>query len=134
MRDLNALQWAENKVEEGRIDYLGFSFHDEYEVFKNIIDGYEGWTFCQILYNYLDMEQQAGVRGLRYAASKGLAVVVMEPIAGGRLAVPPPTEIQAIWDEAKIKRTPADLALQWVWDHLEVSTALSGMSTLQQVI
>lgn len=134
MRDLNALQWAENKVEEGRIDYLGFSFHDEYEVFKNIIDGYEGWTFCQILYNYLDMEQQAGVRGLRYAASKGLAVVVMEPIAGGRLAVPPPTEIQAVWDEAKIKRTPADLALQWVWGHLEVSIALSGMSTMQQVI
>lgn len=86
IRDLNALQWAENKVEEGKIDYLGFSFHDEYEVFKNIIDAYERWTFCQILYNYLDMEQQAGIRGLRYAASKGLAVVVMEPIAGGRLS------------------------------------------------
>ena len=118
----------------GQIGYLGFSFHDEYGVFKNIIDSYKGWTFCQILYNYLDMEQQAGVRGLKYAASKGLAVVVMEPIAGGRLAVPPPTEIQTVWNEAKIERSAADLALQWVWNHPEVSVALSGMSTMQQVL
>ena len=80
MQDMNALQWAENKLVEGKIDYMGFSFHDEYEVFKEIVDGYEGWTFCQILYNYVDMKQQAGVRGLKYAASKDLAVVVMEPV------------------------------------------------------
>jgi hypothetical protein len=134
VRDLNVFEWAENAIADGRIGHLGFSFHDEFDVFKDIVDGYDGWTFCQILYNYMDIEHQAGIRGLKYADSKGLAIVVMEPIAGGRLAVPPPTEIQAIWDKTKIKRTPADLALQWVWNHPEVSVALSGMSTMQQVI
>ncbi|MCK4952542.1 aldo/keto reductase [Candidatus Bathyarchaeota archaeon] len=134
IQELNALQWAENKIAENRIGYLGFSFHDEYEVFKNIIDGYNGWTFCQILYNYISMEQQAGIKGLKYAATKGLAVVVMEPIAGGRLTLTPPKEIQKIWDEAEIKRSSADFALQWVWNHPEVSLALSGMNTMQQVI
>ena len=134
IQEFNALQWAENEIAENRIGYLGFSFHDEYEVFKNIIDSYNGWTFCQILYNYISMERQAGIKGLKYAATKGLAVVVMEPIAGGRLTLTPPKEIQAIWDVAEIKRSSADFALQWVWSHPEVSLALSGMSTMQQVI
>lgn len=134
VQDLNVLEWAENNIAEGRIKYLGFSFHDEYNVFKDIIDGYDGWTFCQIQYNYMDTEYQAGTEGLKYASSKGLAVVVMEPIAGGMLAVTPPKEIQAIWDEAEIKRTPAEWALQWVWNHPEVSVVLSGMSTMEQVV
>ncbi len=124
-------------MDEGKIGYFGFSFHDEFEVFKEIIDGYDKWTFCQIQYNYLDTESSKrtpGTRGLKYAASKGLAVVVMEPIAGGMLAVPPPPEVQAIWDEAEIKRTLAEWALLWVWNHPEVSVALSGMSNMQQVI
>jgi len=135
--DLNVLDWAERLMDEGKIRYFGFSFHDEFEVFKEIIDGYDRWTFCQIQYNYLDTESSKrtpGTQGLKYAASRGLAVVIMEPIAGGLLAIPPPPEIQAIWDEAEIKRTPAEWALQWVWNHPEVSVALSGMSTMQQVI
>ncbi len=130
---LNVLDWAEDRIEEGRMKYLGFSFHDEYEVFKNIVDGYDHWTMCQILYNYMDADFQAGTKGLRYAASKGLAVVVMEPIAGGRLAVKPPSEIQSIWDEAPNRKTPAEWALRWVWNHPEVTVVLSGMSSLQQV-
>ena len=135
--NLNVLDWAEKLIDEGKIGYFGFSFHDEFEVFKEIIDGYDGWTFCQIQYNYVDTESSKrtpGTQGLKYAASKRLAVVVMEPIAGGLLAIPPPPEIQAIWDEAEIKRTPAEWALLWVWNHPEVSLALSGMSTMEQVI
>jgi predicted aldo/keto reductase-like oxidoreductase len=113
---------------------LGFSFHDEYEVFKNIIDGYDNWTLCQIQYNYADSDYQAGTKGLKYAASKGLAVIIMEPIAGGNLAVNPTSEIQKIWNEAKTKKTPAEWALQWVWNQPEVSVVLSGMSTREQVI
>ena len=133
MQKLKVFDWAGKVTNEGKIRHLGFSFHDEYSVFKEIIDGYDKWTLCQIQFNYMDANYQAGTKGLRYAASKGLAVVVMEPIAGGLLAVKPPKEIQAIWDEAKSKRTPAEWALQWVWNHPEVSVVLSGMSTMSQV-
>ena len=134
LEQLETFKWAEKKIDEGKIGYLGFSFHDEYDVLKKIIDGYGGWALCQIQYNYMDTEYQAGTKGLKYAASKGLAVVVMEPIAGGRLAIKPAKEIQTIWEKAEVKRTPAEWALQWVWNHPEVSVALSGMSTKEQVV
>ena len=91
------LDRAEAALKDGRISQLGFSFHDNLSAFKHIIDGYDGWTFCQIQYNYMDTENQAGTVGLKYAASKGLAVVVMEPILGGRLANPP-AEIRRMFD------------------------------------
>jgi predicted aldo/keto reductase-like oxidoreductase len=134
LTELGALEWAERRVDEGRIKHLGFSFHDAYQVFKEIVDSYNRWTMCQILYNYMDSDFQAGTKGLRYAASKGLAVVVMEPIAGGRLATKPLDQVQAVWDSAEKRRTPVDWALQWVWNHPEVSVVLSGMSTMQQVV
>ena len=133
LKFLKVLEWLEKKVDQGKIGHFGFSFHDDYPAFKNIVDDYDGWTFCQIQYNYVDADYQAGRKGLKYAASKGLAVVVMEPVAGGKLAMPPPKAIQEIWDEAEEKRTQADWALRWVWNHPEVSVVLSGMSTLQQV-
>jgi predicted aldo/keto reductase-like oxidoreductase len=133
LTELDVLRWLEKKQDEGKIVHAGFSFHDEYPAFQKILDAYSGWTFCQIQYNYMDSEYQAGTKGLKYAASKGLAVVVMEPIAGGRLAMKQPAGIEAIWDKAKIKRTPAEWALQWVWNQPEVSVALSGMSTMDQV-
>ncbi len=132
VRDLNVLDWAEKAIAEGRIGHIGFSFHDKYEIFQEIIDAYDGWTFCQIQYNYMDIENQAGTKGLRYAASKGLAVVVMEPILGGRL-VNPPQPIIDLWDKSPKKRSAADWALQWVWNQPEVSLVLSGMSTIQHV-
>jgi len=132
-QELNVLDWAENLIDENKIGYLGFSFHDEFSVFKDIVDGYD-WTFCQILYNFMDENFQAGKRGLMYAASKGLAVVIMEPLRGGMLALPPPPEVQSIWDETGVRRTPVEWALLWVWNHPEVSVALSGMSSLEQVI
>jgi predicted aldo/keto reductase-like oxidoreductase len=133
LTDLKVLDWMEKKKEEGKIKHLGFSFHDEYASFKKIIDSYDRWTLCQIHYNYVDSHYQAGMRGLKYAASKGLAVVIMEPIAGGRLAIKPPQEIQAIWDKAEKRRTPAEWALQWLWNQPQVSVVLSGMSTMEQV-
>jgi predicted aldo/keto reductase-like oxidoreductase len=131
VRDLGVLEWAQNPLADGRIGYLGFSFHDKYEVFQEIVDAYD-WTFCQIQYNYMDIEEQAGSKGLQYAAAKGLAMVIMEPIMGGFLANPP-QPILELWDTAARKRTPADWALQWVWNQPEVSVVLSGMSTREQV-
>lgn len=132
VRDLDVFTWAESAIADGRIRHLGFSFHDDYPVFKEIVDAYDRWTFCQIQYNYMDIKHQAGRRGLRYAASKGLAVVIMEPLLGGRL-VDPPEPIEEIWNQAEHQRTAVDWALQWLWDQPEVSVVLSGMSTLQHV-
>jgi predicted aldo/keto reductase-like oxidoreductase len=131
MHDLDVLERAEKAIADGRIRHLGFSFHDKYEVFKEIVDAYH-WTLCQIQYNYMDVENQAGTKGLKYAASKGLAVVIMEPILGGRL-VNPPQPIQDLWNTAAKKRAPADWALQWLWNQPEVSVVLSGMSAMQHV-
>jgi predicted aldo/keto reductase-like oxidoreductase len=129
---LNLTSRAEASRKAGKIKYIGFSFHDTYDSFIKIIDGYDKWDFCQIQYNYMDVDYQAGTKGLKYAASKGLAVVVMEPLLGGRLANPP-KDIKAILDESGTGRSPADWGLQWLWSQPEVTVVLSGMSTMQQV-
>ena len=132
VRDLGVLQWAEKKMAAGQFDYLGFSFHDELDVFKEIVDAYD-WTFCQVQYNYMDIETQAGRNGVEYAANKGLAVVVMEPLRGGKLGKQP-EPVMKIWDSVSHKRSPAEWALLWVLDQPEISVALSGMSTMEQVV
>jgi uncharacterized protein len=131
-QELDLVGRAEAAIADGRIGHLGFSFHDTYEVFQQIVDGTDKWTFCQFIYNFLDTERQAGTRGLKYAAAKGLAIVVMEPIQGGKIARPP-DPVRAIWEGAPPGRSIPALALQWVWDHPEVAVALSGMSSMRQV-
>jgi len=133
MRDLGVLKWADGAIADGRIGYFGFSFHDSYDVFQEIIDAYDHWTLCQIQYNYMDEELQAGTRGLEYAHKKGLAVVVMEPLRGGRLTIPP-EKVNKIWASAAIQRTPQEWGLRWVWNHPEVTVVLSGMSKMEQVV
>lgn len=126
------LDRAEAALNDGRIRHLGFSFHDESSAFEEIVNGTDLWSFCQIQYNYMDTENQAGTRGLKLAASKGLAVVVMEPLMGGRLAEPPKDVMQEL-ESCAVRRSAAEWALQWIWDQPEVSVVLSGMSDMSQV-
>jgi len=128
----DVLERAAAALAEGHIGHLGFSFHDEYESFEEIVNGSDLWSFCQIQYNYMDTENQAGTRGLKLAAGKGLAVVVMEPLMGGRLAAPP-DNIRATMESFAVRRSPVEWALEWLWDQPEVSVVLSGMSTMEQV-
>ncbi len=125
--DLKLIEQAEKAIADGRIRHLGFSFHDKLETFKKIVDGYDKWTFCQIQYNFMDTDFQAGREGLQYAASKGLAVVVMEPLRGGKLAADIPAA-RPLWQSAPIQRTPADWALQWLWNQPEVSICGLGQN------
>lgn len=134
IQGMKVLQWAEKRMAKGQIGHIGFSFHDEYKVFKKIIDSYDNWTLCQIQYNYVDVNNQAGRKGVEYAAKKGLALVVMEPIRGGLLAKDPPKIVAKVWGKAKQVRSYPEWALQWVWNQPEISVALSGMSTMEQVV
>lgn len=129
IKGFGLIERMEKARAQGKIKYLGFSFHDSYDVFQDIIDYYDGWDFCQIQYNYIDIEHQAGLKGLRYAASKGLDVIIMEPLLGGKLANPA-AHVKKALPEGK---TPVEHALDFLWDQPEVGVVLSGMSDKKQV-
>ena len=128
----NTMEFIEKKKAEGKIKHIGFSFHDEYELFEGVIKAYP-WDFCQIQLNFMDADFQAGIKGLKLAGELGIPVVIMEPLKGGKLTDHLPQSIKAYWDQAPVKRTPAEWALRWVADFPEVLTILSGMSTMEQV-
>jgi len=130
---MGVVDFIDKAKKDGRIINIGFSFHGLPADFIRIVDAYP-WVFCQIQYNYLDEDYQAGTQGLRHAGAKGIGVIVMEPLRGGNLASSPqPSRIEEIWNRAKVRRTPVDWALSWVWNNPEVTVVLSGMSALDQV-
>lgn len=126
--DMGILSWLEEKKSSGQIGQLGFSYHGNSETFCRLLDAYD-WDFTQIQYNYMDEHSQAGRRGLNYAAGKGIPVVIMEPLRGGKLANKLPTEAMKIFSGYEPKRTPAEWALRWLWDQPEVTVVLSGMNS-----
>lgn len=125
----NVLEWCEEKKRQGLIKHIGFSFHDGFASFKRIVDSYN-WEFCQVQYNYMNEQVQAGTKGVQYAHSKGLPVVIMEPLLGGKLA----TLSVAKKSFKHLKRTPVELALRWLWNQPEINVVLSGMGEMQQVL
>jgi len=126
------LEFLDDLKADGRIKYNGFSFHDDLEFFMDIADIYD-WDICQIQYNFMDENYQAGREGLRYASSKNMGIVIMEPLRGGVLASYVPEDVQSVWDEAEVKRKPAEWAFKYLWDYPEIDVVLSGMSTLDQL-
>lgn len=132
MKDLGVMEWMEGLKAEGIIRNIGFSFHGSKESFEKIIHAYP-WDFCQIQYNYMDENNQAGKSGLLLAAGLGIPVIVMEPLRGGKLAENLPAQIDNAFDSSGLKRSLAEWALRWVWNHKEVTVVLSGMSNEEQL-
>ena len=130
--NLGILDFINEKKESGQIRNLGFSYHGGLKEFKELVDVYE-WDFCMIQFNYLDENNQAGIAGLEYAASKGLPVFIMEPLRGGKLANKLPKEALKVFEKAPIKRSSAEWGLRWVWNHPAVVTVLSGMNTMEML-
>jgi len=130
---LGVLDFLQEAREEGLIRFPAFSFHGQLDDFKRIVDAYD-WAFAQIQFNYVDTEYQAGYEGLRYAADKGMGVVVMEPLKGGKLADKAPAPLAEVFSAADDTRTPAEWALRYVWDEPGVSVVLSGMTTMSQLV
>ena len=132
LQRFGAVKFLQQAKADGKIRNMGFSFHGSLPVFKEIINAND-WVMCQIQYNYLDEKFQAGTEGLKYAASQKFAIMVMEPLRGGSLADKLPATAKKFFDEAPMKRSPAEWGLRWVWNHPEVTLALSGMNSENQV-
>jgi predicted aldo/keto reductase-like oxidoreductase len=129
--EMGVTEWAEREKARGRIGNFGFSFHGNAGAFKKIIDSYD-WDFSMIQYNYIDTEYQAGTSGLLHAAARGVPVMVMEPLRGGKLANIPP-KAKEIFDAEVPGRTPAEWGFRWVLNHPEALTVLSGMNSMDQL-
>ena len=132
LKSLGIDTWLKEKVASGAIRQVGFSYHGNSDMFCQLIDAND-WDFCQIQYNYLDEHSQAGRKGLHHAAEKGIPVVIMEPLRGGRLVNNLPEKAQKRFRDFEIKRTPAEWAFRWLWNQPEVTCVLSGMNSLEMV-
>ena len=133
LKELGIEQWLWEKKESGAIRQVGFSYHGNSQTFCDLVDAYD-WDFCQIQYNYMDEHTQAGRRGLRYAHEKGLPVIIMEPLRGGRLVNQLPDKAEKLFAGHPSGYTPAQWAFRWLWDQPEVTVVLSGMNTDEMVL
>ncbi len=132
LKALGILHFIADKKRKGEITHIGFSFHGTKEEFIKIIDDYE-WDFCQIQYNYLDENHQAGLAGLNHAHKKGVGISVMEPLRGGNLAANAPEKVLQVFNNYPEKRSAAHWALRWVLNHGQVAIALSGMNDMAHI-
>jgi predicted aldo/keto reductase-like oxidoreductase len=131
IKELDVLDSLKKAIDSGKVKHAGFSFHEDINFFRTILDSFN-WGMCQIMFNY--MEDREWEKHISYAHSKGIAVVVMEPLLGGKLANNPPNEVGRVWSESGYDRSPADWSFKWIYNHPEVTLALSGMSTMTQVV
>lgn len=132
LKKLGMVEWIEGKLASGQIRNIGFSYHGKTDMFQKLVDAYD-WDFCQIQYNYIDEYSQAGVEGLRYAHAKGLPVIIMEPLRGGRLVDLLPESAKELFRGEGEQRTPAELAFRWLYNQPEVTCVLSGMNSMEMV-
>jgi predicted aldo/keto reductase-like oxidoreductase len=132
LKALGVEEWIKEKMDKGQIRNIGFSYHGNTDMFVKLVDVYD-WDFCQIQYNYIDEHSQAGRRGLNYASKKGIPVIVMEPLRGGRLVNLLPEKAKDIFKQDSRKRTPAEWAFRWLWNQEAVTSVLSGMNSLEMV-
>lgn len=132
LKSIGIDKWLESLKKKGIIKNIGFSFHGSTEQFISLIDAYD-WDFCQIQYNYLDENTQAGKKGLKYAAKKGIPVIIMEPLRGGRLVNLLPKRAKAAVKKDSKQRSAAELAFRWLWNQPEVTCVLSGMNSMSMV-
>ncbi len=132
LKELGIEEWLEQKKASGAIRQVGFSYHGNSDTFCALVDAYD-WDFCQIQYNYMDEHSQAGRRGLYHAHTKGMPVIIMEPLRGGKLVNRLPEDAKKIFEEYKIKHTPAQWAFRWLWNQPEVTVVLSGMNSDEMV-
>jgi len=132
LKELGFEEWIAQKKACGAIKQVGFSYHGNSDTFIKLIDEYD-WDFCQIQYNYMDENTQAGRRGLEYAASKGIPVIIMEPLRGGKLVKRLPDKAKRIFAEHTVKHSPAQWAFRWLWDQEKVTCVLSGMNSMEML-
>lgn len=132
LKELGMVEWLEEKKKSGAIRQVGFSYHGNTDTFQKLLDVYD-WDFCQIQYNYLDEHSQAGRTGLMCAAEKGIPVIIMEPLRGGKLVNQLPPKAKELFANYEIKRSPAEWGLRWLWNQPQVTCILSGMNSIEMV-
>ena len=132
LKGLGIEEWIAEKKASGQVRQIGFSYHGNSEMFCKLVDAYD-WDFCQIQYNYMDEHSQAGRKGLLHAHAKGIPVIIMEPLRGGRLVNNLPAEVHKIFADHPTQRTPAQWAFRWLWNQPEVTVVLSGMNSMEMV-